>query len=1474
MTAAPQRRTLTIDAAQLVDGPHIAGLPWTVTPAVADGVHSAVAGALLALTDSASGVLDSDGTAAVLVSPSPPLTWLVVTIDDRWTWPIEMPDRDAAVAELAPRFVPPTPSARGVDGLSLGVGTAAASDAAFAAATGRQPQPGDSWLSTHRWVLSLRTAAVDDWTSLGSVAGPAGPPGGFGFFASAELDFAPVTSPLPAAAQVTRRLASITVDDPILPGVPFLSSYSGAVLLQVAAGGQHDLTLRIVHTIGRVSFASQRQVSQRIGRTETFTLSLTEFIAQSVVQVGPWTDADGQQITITDAMLAGPTTVTIDLVVARSDGADVTVESMSISGGDAWFSQIVTADRAGAALTHVVTEAPVSGDGTVAGDPVTIAEGAITADRLAAGVIPDVSGLATTAETQAVAAAAEAAVAAEATVRRDADDALGSRIDGLRIGDVVTVSETAPDSPADDEVWIRTGASDVEIFERRSGAWTPVAAGTLVTANPSAVSPTAGALTHIRIAGRTFSVAAGHITAVTTAAPVSGDGSAGDPVTVADGAIGTDHLADRAVTSAKLGVAAVLEANLGPRVVGAGELKNDAVTGGAIRDAAVTSTKVKDEAIVGPKLAPGAVTAGKVAAGAIGADQLAADAVTADALAASAVTADALAASAVTADALADAAVTADALAASAVTADKVELGVIAPNPTIDDSAPTLGALTVRGADYRVGGAAASPPTGGAGQRTVLATLDKSHVAGNADLAQAHATVGDLHHGELVTFVLSMVQVSTSESWAVFGARLTQGDVPTTDPTGLLTGTDWRRVSGGAFRNRDTPAVEVDGNDSGVLAVEAIWDGADGADSALLLGMVLRSLGGTTAATATLAVIRAAPAAPIAVKSPVGRDTDGNITIIPSSIRGPVHVAGRTIVEGNMAAAAVSARTIAAKATYRDAKSWLRGGDNVTVTPDDTAEQIVVAARQSGRPIAPPAEGSFWGRAVGQADGDAQPLKLRAIDSHDQRAIQDAYGYIPGGGTIADQNFAAQSGNDFTRWNCSNFNDDPGNYDASRPGLLIDRTHNQLNPNGVDFSNATAGTTSRVMRVRVVFEPDNQRDYGADEELEVWIRANPGSRIRTPDVNTVARHTWHFAGGNQEPFDFTFDLEFTGAPRRGTADGISINLQFRPPSSQVVALRGGVSVEMSLPALGAIPAQPLTAAAESTFRVPGDRSRGIIGWHVPDTDDHTGRNAPGESDRADVHLVRPAGWPSQADAPFLQAAQDVQQARITMAGNIASDGPGSGVLLMHRSPAAGIGPTILATVPHPASGAFALDHTAVGVLGGDEFWVALSGTGLGQGTQQLTWDANLGGGKPLISTVIAGVIHTVDRSMATGSAHGQQLRTVVWSAADYPALVEAAEAGRLEEMRIASNGYDSAIPLAGLAVRVGGADPVDAASRDQPTIFGLAPRSSESGPGYEGRLGANLWIPADRSALHCRFQSHGTSQPRAWIEQIDIDYGA
>ena len=1315
--------------------------------------------------------------------------------------------------------------------------------------------------------------------------GPPGPPGGYYFFASLPFDFPAVTAPTAKAASWTVPLGSQLFEDRILAGTPFLSSYSGFLYFDADTNGQYDFALRIHHQIGDVGFLIERRVNRRVVKAEQFTLLLSAFESESEVVVGPFTDANGDVVDITPDLLASPVTCSFELRVTESTGKNFGVESASISQAKAWFSQQalgiggveplpgvpgvgisgITEDATGR-LTITLTDGTRTGPFTLPQGPQgasvydiyrVVAANAVPTDAPAGGsfttttqvlVPPDGWSLSPAdpgAGQVLVASRAEINPVGQGTTivpdwsvpfvaggtgaagKPGTDGAQG--LSSLRVYRKSSTG-TTPAKPAA-TTWTLSANGDITFAAPSNwSAEAPDPPGLLepdarVFASEAAINPADGVGSHTAAWGEPIPYTGRRGRAGSDGA--DGEPGApgnrwywgtGDPVTTRPAGV---RSGDWWFNTANYDVWRYDNEstwNKRGNLKGAKGDKGDPGEGTEIQFDAplVLDTSSGTDTV---SLQDGGITNRYVGASAVGTGNL----------------------------------------ADGAVTGGKIADGVIEGNPATQSADPVLTGITVKGQRYR--NPANATPTGGAGERTVLSTLSKSDASANADLFQKTATIENLHHGELVTFVLSMVQVSTSEAWAVFGSRLTEGDVPSTDPTGSLSGTDWRRVGGQTFRGRDTPALEVSGNNSGVMSVEAIWNGAEGASFDIRTGCVLRSLGGTTAVSVTLAVIRAAAAvAEVVTKSPVGGTgtADDPLTIIPGTIH-DVQLANQSVGPGKLKP----------KATYLDSKTVLRAGANVTVTPNDTAQEIVVAAQQSGRPIAPEAEGSFWGRAMGQTDAIAHALKLRAIDSHDQRQIQDAYGYIPGGGTIADQTFQAQSGTNFTRWNCSNFDDNPGSYESNRPGLLIDRGHNQLNPNGVDFSNATAGTTTRVMRIRVIFEPDNQRDYGADEELELWVRANNGSRIRTPEPNTVVRHTWHFAGGDQRPFDFTFDLEFTGAPRRGTADGISLNLQYRPPSNQVVALTGGIQVEISLPALGAIPAQPLTAAAESTFQVPGDRSRGIIGWHVPDTNDHTGKNEPGESDRADIHLVRPTGWPSQADSPFLQAAQDLQQVRISMSGNFASDGRGGQVLLLYRSPAAGIGPTVLATVDHPASGALTLDYTQDAVLGGDEFWIAVLGTGLGQGTQTLTWDANVAGGKPVLSTVIEGVIHTVEDDLASGNANGVRLRTYVWPAATYPDLIEAAKAGRLHELRIYSNGFDSAISLAG-RIPPEGTDPVNVASRTQPVVFGLAPRGTETGSSYEGRLGANFWL--DNDGLNVRFQSVGTPQPQVWIENIQIDY--
>ena len=87
----------------------------------------------------------------------------------------------------------------------------------------------------------------------------------------------------------------------------------------------------------------------------------------------------------------------------------------------------------------------------------------------------------------------------------------------------------------------------------------------------------------------------GGLATVATDTPVSGDGSTGSPVTIADGAIATAKLADGAVTNSKLGANAV----------NADKLQNGSVTNSKLADGAVTGVKVAENTIVESKLSAG-----------------------------------------------------------------------------------------------------------------------------------------------------------------------------------------------------------------------------------------------------------------------------------------------------------------------------------------------------------------------------------------------------------------------------------------------------------------------------------------------------------------------------------------------------------------------------------------------------------------------------------------------------------------------------------------------------------------------------------------------------------------------------------------------------------------------------------------------------------------------------------------------------
>lgn len=142
---------------------------------------------------------------------------------------------------------------------------------------------------------------------------------------------------------------------------------------------------------------------------------------------------------------------------------------------------------------------------------------------------------------------------------------------------------------------------------------------------------------------------------------------------IANGAVGTAHIADGSITDAKivgLTAAKITAGTLDAAQVNIINLKADNITAGTLNGQVIPvlgGDKIADGAVSGVKLVNGAVTADKIENGAVTADKIVSSAVTADKLAADSVTAQKILSGAITADKLAAHAVTADKLAAHSV---------------------------------------------------------------------------------------------------------------------------------------------------------------------------------------------------------------------------------------------------------------------------------------------------------------------------------------------------------------------------------------------------------------------------------------------------------------------------------------------------------------------------------------------------------------------------------------------------------------------------------------------------------------------------------------------------------------------------------------------------------------------------------------------------------------------------------------
>lgn len=369
------------------------------------------------------------------------------------------------------------------------------------------------------------------------------------------------------------------------------------------------------------------------------------------------------------------------------------------------------------ALKHIITSTDntiaVSNGGDIFASNVNlgIANGAITADKLAANAV--------TADKIAANAVTADKIAADAvTADKIQNGAVGA--DKLA-ANAVTADKIAANAVTADK--IQNGAVGADKLAANAVTADKIAANAVTADKIAADAVTAdkiqnGSVDANKLAANAVTadkIANGAVTAdkldpqlksdLETAAQGVADGAvttdklANDAVTadkIQNGAVGADKLAANAVTADKIQNGAVTTDKLGAGAVTGEKIATGAVDADKLAADAVTADKIKDGAVGTNKLADSAVTSGKIADGAVTEDKLANNAVTGDKIAAGAVDTGKLANNAVTEDKLADDAVTENKIKDGAVTADKIANGAI----TADKIAPgAISAANIADAD-------------------------------------------------------------------------------------------------------------------------------------------------------------------------------------------------------------------------------------------------------------------------------------------------------------------------------------------------------------------------------------------------------------------------------------------------------------------------------------------------------------------------------------------------------------------------------------------------------------------------------------------------------------------------------------------------------------------------------------------------------------------------------------------------------
>ena len=523
---------------------------------------------------------------------------------------------------------------------------------------------------------------------------------------------------------------------------------------------------------------------------------------------------------------------------------------------------------------------------------------------------------------------------------------------------------------------------------------------------------------------------------------------------------------------------------------------------------------------------------------------------------------------------------------------------------------------------------------------------------------------------------------------------------------------------------------------------------------------------------------------------------------------------------------------------YPPAKQILKAGANMEVIPSDAKNELVVAARLP----------------------DFAAPRVYALDSRDVRTVQPPYSY-----DFITEGFTCQPSVQRKEPGAVSFH----GRDDDRPGFQRDTrpTYARNNSNGKDFTLQTAGTTTRSISVSAAVTLANERQYSSAETLTMRVYTFGYLKPDSSKPEHYLAHTkvFHFTGGYQDDFHYDFALSYRQKPRSGEHDSWVVEWEWDTASGEVVAgIVDAVTYTLTLPALGSIPKQGWThhqsRLMPDTFDpwIPKElkprlnAAAAVATWAVG-SPNNTGKNAPNESDKADVTDPLFAFGGSTVDKPFLRAEQDLSRVKLHFAG--AAVAGGGDVYLCTRIQ--GFGADILANTS--VEGAWTLDYTAQGVMSLQDFYlVDASGSGLGAPTA--SWDANPGG--PKINNVVDGIFHTAH---LVAGINFTPVVTHVFTVDD-DELNEAAEAGLLHVIRIYSNDVVAEVPLRGIPRPVPFGS--GAANRVRLGTGHLKPHASQGG------ASTVVWVNAYRDINGMHFVLVGTdgTAVNAYVSGAEIEY--